>query len=217
MKTKALHIDSDSVYRTGLRPWLEGLDDETVLLEATSLREAASILEEEEALDLVLLDLATPECERLAGLEWLLGLVEHSPVVVLSQILDPREILKAIEIGASGYIPKRMPGAEIAAILSRVLDGLIWIPHKVLPKPEAMPEAPRPQVPVADRIESLSPRARQTLDLLVEGKTNKEIAMRLGISANTVKLQVFMLLKALGAENRVQAAVMARGVGQPRR
>ena len=110
-----------------------------------------------------------------------------------------RRLLKA---GASGYIPKTSADPVILAAVQLILNGGVYVPPLVVGTP-----APRSG---EEAISGLTPRQRGVLELLGQGKANKEIGAELGLSEATVKQHVSAILKALNASNRVQAVLLAK-------
>ena len=224
---RILHADDHTILRSGLRLWLRRLQDDVTITEASSFDEACEALREDEDFDLVIVDLLMPAREPFAGLQELLEFAGSAPVVVLSVIDDRRDILRAIEVGAAGFIPKSTPGEEILNILRLIQSGQVWIPQSVrgTPNPGTQsigtqsigtqsigtggiaPDSAPP--PGKDPFASLSPRESEVLELILQGKSNNAIAEALRISPNTVKLHVSFLLKALNVANRTEAAGLA--------
>ena len=210
---RILNADDQSVYRSGLRPWLERLDAAVSITETASFQETQQTLAEQESFDLVVVDPLMPDRDAFEGLRALLEQAPDVPLVVLSLLEDRRDILHAIELGVAGFVPKRLAGEEIVEILQRVLQGQIWFPHRLTtPRNDDLAQSnvrrsTRPRA--SDPLANLSRREREVLDLIVEGKSNQEIGDVLGISPNTVKLHVSFVLKALNVANRTEAAAVA--------
>ncbi len=212
-----LHVDDHAILRTGLRLWLRRLDEEVSITEASSFGEAFDALRRQRDIDLVIVDLLMPGKDPFTGLKEVLELAGTAPVVVFSAIDDRRDILRAIEIGAAGFIPKSSPGEEILNILRLIRAGQVWIPQSVRGAPKhsaqtmgtARASAGDAPPPGRDPFANLSPRESEVLELILRGKSNNEIAEALGISSNTVKLHVSFVLKALNVANRTEAAALA--------
>ena len=203
---KILLADDHTLFREGLCYVLRDLAEDVSVLEAENFTRALEIAGERADLDLILVDLVMPDMDAFAGLEALKEKRPEVPIVVVSASEDRRQIMRAIDVGASGYLPKSMSSKIVISALRLVLSGGVYLPPSLLRGPrEAGGRG-------ADRSRSpggLTPRQLEVLRLLAEGKSNKEIAAALDISEGTVKLHVTALLKALGASNRTEAAVKA--------
>lgn len=134
---------------------------------------------------------------------------EHFPhvrVVVVSASSRRADILAALDAGAHGFIPKGIGVAELAKAIRSVLDGIIYVPPSLAecgPAPAAPPALEHPlDAPPSAVLGHLTPRQREVLELLVQSRSNKEIARHLGLGEGTVKIHVAALLRNLGAHNR---------------
>lgn len=208
---KILVVDDHSVFRTGLVQLLKSLDDEIEILEANRFDEAEKTVSANLDIDLITVDLVMPDSEPFAGLERLRSAAPQIPVVVLSVVEQRRDVIRAIELGAMGYIPKAATAEEILLGLRQVLDGNIYVPRALLSQSEATRPAASPSA-VADSkrlVEALTQRQKEVFELLAQGKSNPEIARELGVSAHTVRIHISAILRALGVSNRTQAAVLA--------
>ena len=212
---KVLIVDDHWVFRAGLRHLVEGMEDEVTVLEADNFEEASKLASENRDLDLIILDLLMPDSDPFTGLRELRETYPTVPVVVLSVLEQRRDVIRAIELGAMGYIPKAATGDEIIKALQHVLAGDIFVPRALLdtrvkraPSSEVSPAA---QADNRRLVETLTQRQREVFDLLAQGKSNPEIARELGVSAHTVRIHISAILRALGVSNRTQAAVLAAG------
>jgi len=149
--------------------------------------------------DLLLLDVNMPGMEGLGGLQRLRREFPAVPVLIVSAIDDAGTTRRALELGASGFLPKSAPLKAISEAVNAVLQGEIWVP------PETRAE------PAATTAEGqLTQQQCRVLALLSEGKQNKEIAYDLDITEATVKAHVSQIFRKLGVQTRTQAVVMAR-------
>ncbi|WP_022981510.1 response regulator transcription factor [Ideonella sp. B508-1] len=152
-------------------------------------------------------------------------------VVVTSASDHPADVIQSIDLGACGYLPKRMSMTALADALRLVLDGGIFVPPMSLPEaahphphhaasahaaaPRQGETAPYQTQPSFEAL-GLTPRQADVLSLLLQGKPNKEIARRLGLSVETVKDHVQAVLRALGVNSRTQAVLAASQLGAKR-
>lgn len=208
---KALIADDHWIARSGLTRVIERLDDKAEIVEADNAAEALRLAKENQDLDLILFDLIMAGSKSL---DEILELRTHAPnaaVVVVSMVEDRADILRAIDLGAWGYIPKTASAEEMLRGLKVVLSGEIYFPHALFTRPTAVDRAGGDGEPAVDPklLQSLTRRHRQVLDGLAQGKTNAEIAEELQLSTITVRQHVSSLLRRLGLSNRTQAAVFA--------
>lgn len=189
----------------------------TRLLEADSLMRAMQQAERhEEDLDLLLLDLDLPDAVGLDGLRRLREVLPALPVAILSAEQDRRTVLAAIEMGAVGYIPKSTPRDALLAALRQLLEGQLYLPPQVMRRPPPMHPAPAVTAAAADpRLERLTGKQLEVLELLSQGASNKGIARELNIAETTVKTHVSAILRKLGVASRVQAVLLAGELDLP--
>jgi DNA-binding NarL/FixJ family response regulator len=153
---------------------------------------------------------------RVAGnalAELLLRLRRELPgvkTIVLGETLDPQFIQTVIGAGAKGYLAETANEAEVRMALDVVLDGSVWAPRKVLARLiEAGTAATAPAgwgEPVASR---MTPRETEVLKLLMDGGSNRDIAVAMGIDETTVKAHLGRMLRKAGAANRVELTLRA--------
>ncbi len=170
---------------------------------AHCLREALSSLADQ-SFELVLLDLSLPDS---CGLEAISAVRAQAPtvrIVILSADNRPETIQAAIEMGASGYIPKQADSRQLMQALTAALQGGIPLPALML--------ARLPEPHEASRVE-LTPRQTDVLRLLIEGHTNKLICRHLGLSESSVKTHLEDVYRRLGVSSRTQAVVAAARLG----
>lgn len=209
-----LLADDHELVREGLKHTLTGLSPDVTFLEASTATEVIDTIFEHTGIDLLLLDLVMPGSNGFQLLKRICDSNPDLPVVVLSAADDPAQMRKALDVGASGFISKSGNAEVMLSALRLILAGGIYVPPDMLkPYPDNDPRAQEivaestgasdPQTPV------LTARQRQVLEKLGQGKSNKQIARELDLSENTVKIHVTGVLRALGVDNRTQAAVIA--------
>jgi DNA-binding NarL/FixJ family response regulator len=190
-----LIVDDHPVVRQGLRALLEVQDDIVVVGEAGDGRAAVSLATSLSP-DIVLLDLKLPGMDGVAVLQPLSA--AGLRVLVLTSATDPAAASQAVRAGAAGVVYKDIdPDALVRAIRS-VHDG------NVLLAPEAASSLVR-----GSAANTLTPREREVLAGIAEGRSNREIARLLRVSEKTVKAHVSSVLAKLGVQDRTQAAVYA--------
>ncbi len=144
------------------------------------------------------------------------------PIVILSASCDRASVVKALDLGAVGFIPKTGERDVMLSALRLVFSGGVYIPPEILSRPEA-PAGSRPSATSGRRLESQAPTspadlgltARQVdvLALMMQGKSNKAICRILDLAEPTVKNHVTAILKALKVSNRTEAVIMVGTLG----
>jgi DNA-binding NarL/FixJ family response regulator len=214
---KILVVDDHVLIRDATRGVLREVDDSSTIHEARSAREAADLIAENPGISLVLLDLNLPDRD---GFEMLADLRDNHPaiaVVMLSAFSDRENVLKALDLGAQGFISKTSTRDVLVGAIKLVLAGGIYIPPEILArKPEA--SAPPSSVPpnqthVTPADLGLTGRQLDVLALITQGKSNKLICRQLELAEPTVKNHVSAILKALKVNNRTEAVVAVNALG----
>jgi DNA-binding NarL/FixJ family response regulator len=202
-------VDDHPLFRAALREAVGRLLPETRIVEAGSLSSLEEAVQSNPAADLVLLDLRMPGARGFSALIQLRAQYPSIPVAVVSAVDDPAMIRRALDFGASGFIPKSASIETIGAMLRSVLDGEVALPPGYS---EAATEKGRQESELARCFASLTPQQLRVLLLLADGYSNKEIAVDLGVSEATIKAHVTVVLRKLGIERRTQAALLAQSL-----
>jgi DNA-binding NarL/FixJ family response regulator len=205
---RILVVDDHPLMAEALGMAMHTLDRATQVETAGNLKSAIAQATET-SFDLCLLDLGLPDCSGLQALERIRESLPALPVVVVSGSDDTSHVLKALDLGAMGYIPKTSPRDVLLGAVRLVASGGIYVPVQALTAREAAvaaPAAPQPDL-------GMSARQREVLDLLLKGLPNKLIARKLDISENTAKIHVSAVLRALGVASRTQALIAASRLG----
>ena len=213
---KILVVDDHVLIREAMRGVLRELKGEAaVILEAPDSRQAMHQIEQNPDVELVLLDLGLPDRD---GLEILSDLANRYPtisVVVLSAQQDRDTVMKALDLGALGFIPKSGQREVMLSAFNLIFSGGIYIPPEILNRREPAP-APRP-APAPSKAGAadlgLTERQIEVLALMMQGKSNKAISRVLDLAEATVKIHVSAILKALKVANRTEAVIAASALG----
>lgn len=207
---KLLVVEDHPLVREGMCRLLRQLDDEVNIIEAHDGETAIGILEQNIDVDLVLMDLAMPNLDGFATLDIIRNRYPAIPVAIISAYDDPPVVNRAINNGASGFIPKSYIGEEILAALRDILDGHIFRPGKTNPaKLDSVPTRPTGSHTVAPAEIGLTDRQAQVLALMIRGLPNREIARQLDLTEGTVKVHATAIFKTLGVNSRAEAMVAA--------
>jgi DNA-binding NarL/FixJ family response regulator len=196
-------VDDHEIVREGLRTLLDQEEDLEVVGEAED-GESAVRLAAERHPDVVLMDVMMPGMGGIEATRRLLALPSPPApprVLMLTSLAEEAAIREAVAAGALGYLMKDVSRAELVrAVRDAARD-----------RPTLHPEAQRILMkrPEKSPLDDLTPRERSVLDLVAEGKSNRQIANRLGLTEGTVKGYVSILLDKLGVQDRTQAALLA--------
>lgn len=205
---RILIIDDHALFRQGLRFLLRDLDADLEIAEAADCNQALAMAGE--PFHVVLLDLHMPGVAGIDALDAVHGAFEASRIVVLSGEEDPRQVRRAIDAGAAGFIPKSSTPEVLLSALRLVLADGIYLPAVAL-KGLGNGEG---EAISSDRLgDTLSERQVDVLRKAVQGKANKVIARELGISEGTVKAHLSAAFRALGVHNRTEAVYAAARSG----
>ena len=219
MSLRVTIVDDHTLFREGLQSLLERHGLEVADSAGDGPAGIAAVARERP--DVVLLDLRLPGMSGLEALRRLRAAKDCPPVVMLTTSDRERDLLEALRAGAAGYLLKDMePDALVAALRSTVGGETVVAPALAPALVRAVQGRVAPERPEGlgqtGPFEALTPREREVLGLLAEGRSNRGIAEGLGISEGTVKAHVKAILRKLGVESRVAAAVLAveRGLGR---
>jgi DNA-binding NarL/FixJ family response regulator len=211
---KILVVDDHALIREALRNVLKDLQCDAAVLEASDARQTMRLVEEHIDVELILLDLTLPDRD---GFSLLAELRECHPavsLVVLSAHNDRANVVKALDLGAVGFIPKSAPREVMLSALRLVMAGGIYIPPEILAQPLS-PPTPQPSTAKPSSPAELGLTARQVdvLALMMQGMSNKAICRVLDLAEPTVKNHVTAILKALKVTNRTEAVIAVSEFG----
>lgn len=215
---KILIADDHDLFREGLNLVLQQLEDGLEVIEAGDFSQAVELAKTTPDISLVLMDLAMPGMRWNDGLDTLSKVLPGTPIVVLSASEDQLLVKEAVNRGAAGYIPKTSSSRVMISALKLVLSGGVYLPPALINHDKNGNHGGDVMHPTATVTTNaannlLTPRQREVLTLLGEGKSNKEIARILDLSEGTVKLHVTAILRALKVNNRTRAVVAASQMG----
>lgn len=213
-----LVADDHKLVRDGLKPFLQELDPGVEILDAANIDEAMVAAAGADRLGLILLDLMMPGMDGLKGLEALKAKCPTIPVVIVSGFSSRDHVVAAVQAGAAGFIPKTVSGTAMVNALRLVLSGEKYLPSSTFfddPSNQMAMPTPTPAKPagVPPPFDKLSRREAEILALLVEGRTNKEIAICLDLQEITIKVHLRNVYRKIGAANRAQAVRIAMSSG----
>jgi DNA-binding NarL/FixJ family response regulator len=219
---KILVVDDHVLIREALRGVLKELKGEAaVVIEAPDARAAMRQLEANPDVELVLLDLGLPDRDGFAVLA---EIAERHPtisVAVHSADQDRDRVMKALDLGAIGFIPKSARREVLLGAFNLIFSGGIYIPPEILERHRPAAAAgqaaqggtspPKRKISAAEL--GLTERQMEVLALMMQGKSNKAICRVLDLAEPTVKIHVSAVLRALNTANRTEAVMAAAALG----
>jgi DNA-binding NarL/FixJ family response regulator len=210
-------LDDHELVRRGVRDLLWTEDDITVVGEASTADEALARIPQVRP-DVAVLDVRLGEQGHdLGGIEVCREIRSAYPevaCVMLTSYADDEALFAAILAGAAGYVLKQIRGTDLVTAIRRVGQGESLLDPAVTAR--VLDRLRRPQ-PVDDPLASLTPQERRILDLISEGKTNRQIGEDMYLAEKTVKNYVSNLLTKLGMSRRTEAAAYAARLSERRR
>jgi DNA-binding NarL/FixJ family response regulator len=218
---KVLLIDDHPLILAALQSVIQGLGDNVTVNAADSGRAARDTLRADASYDLVLLDLHLGDADGFDLLGELRTKYPALPVVVISASDRTSDVIRAIDMGAMGFVPKRATNETLFDALQQVMSGGVYVPPMSMGADHQAQLSASPHIQQVQREATegafqtvpslvqlgLTPRQSDVLALLLKGQPNKLIARELGLSVETVKDHVAAVLRALGVSSRTQAVI----------
>jgi NarL family two-component system response regulator LiaR len=203
---RVLIVDDHAIVRQGLRTYLELLDEIEIVGEARNGLEAV-VQARDLAPDVVLMDLVMPEMDGIEATRRIAALDPAPEVIVLTSFSEDEMVFPAIRAGATGYLLKDISPTELAQAIQAVHRGEAQLHPDVTKK--LLTQFVQPMVERATAPDALTARELEVLREIARGKSNRELALELGISEKTVKTHVSNILGKLHLDDRTQAAIYA--------
>ena len=197
---RILIADDHAIFRDGLRRLLVSQGDFAVIAEATDGKEAVSLTREHKP-DILLLDLAMPQ---VPGMEALRQLAHDGPsvfTILLTASIHPVEVAHALRLGARGVVLKASPPELLLSSIRSVCDGVCWVGSEAFEGWARFEERPNKS--------ELTPREMEIISEIKAGSSNREIALTLSISEETVKRHLSNIFEKLQVSSRLELAVLA--------
>ena len=204
MSVRVFLVDDHEVVRRGLRELFEPQDDLEVVGEAANAEEALDRVPGTQP-DVAILDVRLPGESGIELCRELRAALPDLRCLMLTSFADDDALFSAILAGASGYLLKEIRGPELVSAVRRVASGQSLIDPALTATVMERLRGNRED----ERLAKLSPQERRILDLIAEGKTNRQIGTELYLAEKTVKNYVSNLLTKMGFARRTEAAVYA--------
>jgi DNA-binding NarL/FixJ family response regulator len=217
MTIGVLVADDQELMRMGFRMVIESQPDMEVVAEAANGREAVAAIERARP-DVVLMDVRMPEMDGVEATRLAIEAASDARVIILTTFDLDEYVYAALRAGASGFLLKDSPPAELLSAIRAVADGDAVVAPRVTRRllsafSQRLPVAGEARPQERARMELLTSREREVLQLVATGLSNLEIAERLVLSEATVKSHVGRILAKLELRDRVQIVVFAYETG----
>jgi DNA-binding NarL/FixJ family response regulator len=215
--TRVLIADDDDLMRAGLIELLTADSEIEIVGQASTGREAvdrARLL----APDVVLMDVRMPDLDGIGATRELSRAAPESRVLILTTFEQDDYVFGALRVGASGFLLKRTRSEELIAAVHTVAAGDSLLSPSVTRRVvDRMAQQPIPELADNAKLDELTPREREVLELIARGLSNREIAVALVVQESTIRTHVKRILMKLDLRDRVQAVIFAyeTGVNRP--
>jgi DNA-binding NarL/FixJ family response regulator len=215
MSVRVLLADDEQLVRAGFRLILESELDIEVVGEASNGAEAVALTRQLDP-DVILMDIQMPEMNGLEATRQIsaLGREESSRVLILTTFEVDEYVYEALRAGASGFLLKRTPAADLVGGIRVVAAGEALLAPSVTRRLiDQFAHRPAAEPTNTRALEELTGREREVLELVAHGRSNAEIAEQLVLSEGTVKTHVKRIFMKLGLRDRTQAVIFAYDAG----
>lgn len=208
-KTKILMAEDHKLMRVGLKSILEDYEDLDVIAEAETGVEAVKLAKELKP-DVILMDIGLPELDGIQATKKIKEFDNNTKIIILTSHSDENEVNSAINAGANAYALKDIKTEYLIMVLRSVKDGAVWFDPNVahlVKKNSNQKNGSRADFKANHA--NLTEREYEVLKLIVDGKSNQEIANELKISEHTAKAHVCNIIQKMLVDDRTQVAVKA--------
>jgi DNA-binding NarL/FixJ family response regulator len=215
--TRVLIVDDDGLMRAGLVELLSNDPTIDIVGQAATGREA---IEQTRRLapDVVLMDVRMPDLDGIAATRELSRVAPAARVLILTTFEQDDYIFGALRAGASGFLLKRARPEELIAAVHTIAAGDSLLSPSVTRRViDRIAQQPTPELTDQTKLDELTPREREVLELIARGMSNREIAAALVVEESTIRTHVKRVLMKLDLRDRVQAVIFAyeTGVNRP--
>lgn len=205
----ALIVDDHPLFCDALSMTLKVVADIGTVDTAERLDTALGMLQGKVHPDVIMLDLNLPDVKGIEGLIRLKTAVPKIPIIVVSSMTDDRVIASTLKAGAAGFVPKHSRREVFRQALDAVWRGESYLPEGFVAVAQPN-DAPAGEQDALARLARLTNQQARILQLICEGKLNKQIAFDLSIAEATVKAHITAIMRKLGVQSRTQAVLIAQ-------
>jgi len=210
---KVLMVEDHKLMRVGLRSLFEEFEEINIIAEAQSGKEAIEKIRQNKP-DVVLMDIGLPDMTGIEATKKILDQFEGIKVIMLTSHITEQEVLDSLAAGANAYAMKDINTEILVMVIKTVKDGALWLDPQVVPiirekNSGIIPQRQLSRANFKAQHSNLTEREYEVLKLVVDGKSNHEIADCLTISEHTAKAHVCNIIQKMVVDDRTQAAVKA--------
>ena len=210
---KILIVEDHKLIRVGIKTLFDDSDGYDVVAEADNGKDAIAKAMTIKP-DIILLDLGLPDMSGITVIKKILNENQNFKIIVLSSRMNDDEICKVFSLGVYAYVIKDISTDMLLYIVNTVNKGGMWIDPKIVPilrerNDKIIPQKHTSRAMFKNAHSNLTQREYEVLKLVVEGKSNNDIAQELCISEHTAKAHVCNIIQKLLVDDRTQAAVKA--------
>ena len=211
---RVLTVDDHGMFRHGLRLTLQQQFEDVTVFEAATVREAIDLAEANQPIDLALVDLILPGEDGVEAVQRLRQISPDTRVAALTASEDVADIDRVMAAGAMGFIKKSFGPKVLKNVIELILSGERFYPVADTAHPASTGSKDRASAAQGgEETVDLTPRQREILQGLIDGRSNKEIARELNIIEGTVKAHIRNMMGKLRVRNRTQLAMTAARLG----
>ena len=210
-----LIVDDHSIVTMALEMLLKDYGGQSNTVYSANTKEEAVALADQygETADLMILDLSMPGVQGTSLMEEIVAAHPTLKILVMSGLQDQHSIIRVLQMGAAGFIPKSLEAGLLTSAISFVLKGGVYIPVKLLNQAQKSGLLTSREPTGEISTVHLTQRQKEVLGLLAKGAPIKRICQELDLSEGTVKTHVTAIYRAFGASNRTEALLEARRHG----
>lgn len=210
-----LIVDDHSIVTMALEMLLKDYGGQSNTVYSANTKEEAVALADQygERADLMILDLSMPGVQGTSLMEEIVAAHPTLKILVMSGLQDQHSIIRVLQMGAAGFIPKSLEAGLLTSAISFVLKGGVYIPVKLLNQAQKSGLLTSREPTGEISTVHLTQRQKEVLGLLAKGAPIKRICKELDLSEGTVKTHVTAIYRAFGASNRTEALLEARRHG----
>ena len=210
---RVLLVEDHKLMRVGLKSLFEDQKEIEIISEAESGKEAVNNYKSFRP-DVVLMDIGLPDFSGIEAVKKIIEINQNAPIVMLTSHLSEPEVIESLQAGARAYVMKDINIEVLKMIIKTVKDGAMWLDPQVVPilrdkNCGIVPPRQMSRAMFKEQHANLTQREYEVLKLVVDGKSNNEIAQELMISEHTAKAHVCNIIQKLVVDDRTQAAVKA--------
>ena len=208
-----LLVEDHKLMRVGLKSLFDELEDIKVISEAESGKEAIEKFKITHP-DIILMDIGLPDLSGIETTKQILELNSQAKIIMLTSHISEQEVIDSLHAGARAYVMKDINIEILQMIIKTIKDGAMWLDPQVVPilrdkNCGVIPPRQMSRAMFKEQHANLTQREYEVLKLVVDGKSNFEIATELTISEHTAKAHVCNIIQKLVVDDRTQAAVKA--------